>query len=134
MMELTDGEDLLRWASYLTRDATNTWLVSNHAAVMLAWVQEAHEAHPRRRAGQDDWARRMAALRRVHLNRDNHDYPPDDDPAKFVRDARPFYTFLRSDPRALVLEREEAETASWNGEQIVWEDLLGPDLDMPEAD
>jgi hypothetical protein len=84
-IDLHTRAEVLRWASALTVDQTNSTAVAINASPLLAWLEAATDDH--------DLDARVGALRRHHTNR-LWDVPPDDDPDRFVREARTFYGFL----------------------------------------
>lgn len=80
--------EVLAFASAFTSDKSSAAAVTANAVPLLAWLEESLDE-------ADAWLR-CRALRRHHLN--TRDERPDDEPHKFVSQARVLYAFLTAHP------------------------------------
>jgi hypothetical protein len=79
--------DVLRYASRLTTERDVAVAAVINTAPMLAWLEAATDEY--------DLMLRMQALRQQDVNRTGA--PADDDPDRFVREAKVLYAFLTAD-------------------------------------
>jgi len=77
---------VLRFATRLTKDATDPQAVLTNATVIQSWLLAA----PTR----DDRRDRLQALERAHTNNESS-RKPDDDPGRLIREAEAYYAFIK---------------------------------------